>query len=407
MKRNLFVKVLSVILALICVFSQAVPVLAVEYASVQVVDPVTGETYYYSVSVPDKCEKPEIVSITKNSVKLQFYGQFLNENSGYEISVYENGVYTPVKYVTEKYSYTYKTTVNHLSSGKRYKLAVRAYNVFNGVAYYGEYSDILTVYTATKAVKLKSAAYISKGKIKVKWTKKKNVTGYIIQYSTSKKFPNSGKTTSIAVGGEKTLSKVISGLAKTTYYVRVCPYNKIGGVRYCGEWSNTKKVKVKKGLSVKELLNSVKTNNNGRQTIKNMTKNKVDIAKYKTNYEKVKAIYDWHAKNYNKFAHCLACNASFNSCIYALYGGKEKGPDIYIAAGEVKNRDGSKVIHKWSVLYLAGVEYIFDPRLQGYTGNYTGTLYFGIPKSSSMKKMYLFDGWYSHWERNNYNVYCK
>lgn len=407
MKRNLLFKVLCVFFVFVCALSGTVSVFAEGYVEIQRIDPETGIIYSDFVDIPDRCDKPSVVSISETSVKIGFYGMYINDDGGYEISIYNNGTYTPVKNVAEDYSYRYTATVSGLSGGKTYNIAVRAYNVFNGVYYYGDYSDILTVCTAPAAVTLSKVSYVSQGKIKVKWKKKSGVSGYIVQYSTSKKFADNGRTTSLTVKKASSNLKEIGGLAGTTYYVRVCAYKELDGVRYCGKWSKSKSIKVKKGLNVKQLLNSVKTDNSGRKEIKSLTKNGVDIAKYKTTYDKVKAIYNWHAKHYSEFAHCLACNASFNSCLYALYSSKEKAPDIWIAAGEVKNNDGSKVIHKWSVLYLAGVPYIFDPRLQGYTKNYTGNMYFGVSKGSRISKIYIFDAWYARWTKESVNVYCK
>lgn len=421
MKKSLLFKILCVILSSVCVISAGgINALADDTTA----DGAAGtdanysytddyiDDYVYEPST-EYTEAPYDFTYTKfsdSSVTLSWDGVFYDtqEEHGYEVSIVKNdGAYKPVAVSSIKQNNwnEISAVVNGLKSSKEYTFVVRAYAIIGGVYCYGSYSAPVTVCTAPTAAKLKSVTYSSKGKIKVKWSKKKGVSGYLIQYSTSKKFADNGKTVTISVKGASAASKEIGGLAGTTYYVRVCAYRESNGYRFCGKWSSAKSVKVKSGLSVKQLLNSVKTDNSGRKTIKSLTKNGVDIAKYKSTYDKVKAIYNWHAKHYQDFAHCLACNSNFNSCLYALYGDNEKAPDIWIAAGEVKNSDGSRVIHKWSVIYLAGVPYIFDPRLQGYTKNYTGNLYFGIAKGERISKMYIFDEWYGRWSRYSKNLF--
>ncbi len=80
--------------------------------------------------------------------------------------------------------------------------------------------------------------------LKVSITKKSTqVTGYQIQYSTSKSF-TSPKTKTIT--SYKTTSTTISSLkAKTTYYVRVRTYKTVSGVKYYSGWSTAKSAKTK------------------------------------------------------------------------------------------------------------------------------------------------------------------
>ena len=78
----------------------------------------------------------------------------------------------------------------------------------------------------------------------VKWAKQtKQVTGYEIQYSTSKKFT---KSTTKTVKKASTTQKKISKLkSKKTYYVRVRTYKTVSGKKYYSKWSKVKKIKVK------------------------------------------------------------------------------------------------------------------------------------------------------------------
>ncbi len=113
------------------------------------------------------------------------------------------------------------------------------------------YSGTLTgSFTETSIVrltgtKLSSVKNTSSKKATVKWKKTTKVTGYQIQYSTSKTFKSGNKT--VKVSGAKKASKVLSKLKKgKTYYVRVRTYKKINGKTYYSAWSSKKKVKISK-----------------------------------------------------------------------------------------------------------------------------------------------------------------
>lgn len=85
---------------------------------------------------------------------------------------------------------------------------------------------------------------------KIKW-KKKSVTGYQVQYSTSKKF-NSKTSKTLKVNKAKTTSKTVKKLkAKKKYYVRVRTYKTVKKKNYYSKWSAKYSVttKAKKGSS--------------------------------------------------------------------------------------------------------------------------------------------------------------
>ena len=94
---------------------------------------------------------------------------------------------------------------------------------------------------------LSSVKSKKKKQITVRWKNNiKNVSGYEIQYSTSKKFTK--KTTkTVTTKGNKAKSKKISKLKrKKTYYVRIRAYqNQSQGEKFYGSYSKTLKVKVK------------------------------------------------------------------------------------------------------------------------------------------------------------------
>ncbi len=273
------------------------------------------------------------------------------------------------------------------------------------ITFKNNYSGAITKSFKIKptAPTLNSVKYTAKGKITAKWSKNTTGTGYIVQYSTSSKFNRKNTCTTI-VSKNTTLSKVISSLPAKKYYVRVASYKSVDGYKYRSTWSEVRSTTVKSGASFKQMVNYTKTDTSGKAAIKELTHNSVDISKYSTTYDRMKAIYDWHSKNNTKyFESCMDCNMSFNECLYYLYGThKQYDQFIFLAAGEVKNSDGSRVIHKWPVIYIQGVPYIVDPRLQGYTSNKTGTTYFGIPSGSQRAKMYILDSYWFYWSPDSY-----
>jgi len=82
----------------------------------------------------------------------------------------------------------------------------------------------------------------------VKWKKpsstyRKQMTGYQIKYSTSKKMT---KAKTVTVKSTKSTSKTIKKLkAKKYYYVQLRTYKTVKGVKYYSSWSKVKKVKTK------------------------------------------------------------------------------------------------------------------------------------------------------------------
>ena len=70
------------------------------------------------------------------------------------------------------------------------------------------------------------------------------ITGYQIQYSTSKTFASGNKIVNAVK--YSTTKKTVKNLAKgKTYYVRIRTYKTVGGVKYYSVWSASKAVKTK------------------------------------------------------------------------------------------------------------------------------------------------------------------
>ena len=108
-------------------------------------------------------------------------------------------------------------------------------------------------YTGTKTITFKilptktSISSLTAGskKLTVKWARKTTqVSGYEIQYSTSKTFASSVKTKTITKNS--TVSTSLTGLsAKKTYYVRIRTYKTVNGVKIYSGWSTVKSLKTK------------------------------------------------------------------------------------------------------------------------------------------------------------------
>ena len=114
------------------------------------------------------------------------------------------------------------------------------------IKFKGNYSGktTQTFYIVSKAASLKTLKSSKKATAKVTWKKDSQVSGYEIQYSTSKKFKNSK---SVFVKGSKTTSTTLKKLkSKKTYYIRVRGYKTIKKGKLLGsQYSTVKKVKIK------------------------------------------------------------------------------------------------------------------------------------------------------------------
>lgn len=125
-------------------------------------------------------------------------------------------------------------------------------DVKNGVKY--QYKVVAINGTEKSAASsVKTAVYVknvtlssvkgAKKALSVKWKKNSAVTGYQVQYSTSKSFK---KAKTVTVKKAKTVSKTIKSLKKgTKYYVRIRGYKTVSGKKYYSAWSAAKSAKTK------------------------------------------------------------------------------------------------------------------------------------------------------------------
>lgn len=126
-----------------------------------------------------------------------------------------------------------KSDIWQLSSGTYY-LCV------SSNSYCGNYSFKIGTITVPKKVTLSSVKSNKKRKVTAKWKKISGVSGYELQYSSTKYFYY---TNTYIVKGK---SKTIKGLySKNRYYFRVRAYKIVGNNKIYGAWSKKKSVKVR------------------------------------------------------------------------------------------------------------------------------------------------------------------
>lgn len=178
-------------------------------------DYITNAVYYYPAGITLKNKK-----VTYNGKK---------KTNTVTVRDRMGNVITP-----SNYKVTYK---NNIKPGK-----VTVTVTFNNKVYSGQLTSSFIIIPRKPTIS--SIKSPKKKQLKVTWKKDTTVSGYQLQYSTSKKFYKT-KTKTVAVS-KKNASKTISKLkSKKRYYVRVRSYKTISGKKMYGTWSSVKSVKVK------------------------------------------------------------------------------------------------------------------------------------------------------------------
>ncbi len=131
-------------------------------------------------------------------------------------------------------------TVSGTKSAKKigtYRITVKLKGRYSGTKYL--YYTICP--KKVSSLKLKSSA---KKQLTVSFKKDSNVDGYQIVYATNSKFSKGKKT--VTIKSYKTYKKTIKKLkSKTTYYVKVRAFKKVGGNTIYGDYCKTQKLKIK------------------------------------------------------------------------------------------------------------------------------------------------------------------
>lgn len=167
------------------------------------------------------------------------------------------GVYLPMTIKAQTYTgkalypvVTIKHGKTTLKKGTDYTLKyANNKNVGTGkvtIAFKGNYSGAKAVTFKINPPKTSlTKTSVRKKEFTVYWKKQaKQTTGYQIQYSTNSQFKKGNKAVTVSKTG--TTSKKITGLKrKTTYYVRIRTFKKIGKTTFYSGWSAAKKAKTK------------------------------------------------------------------------------------------------------------------------------------------------------------------
>ena len=156
---------------------------------------------------------------------------------------YDGKVKTPSVTVKDSAGKTLKKNTDYTVTYANGRKNVGTYKVT--IKMKGKYSGTKTLtFKINPAKTTVSKLTAGKKSITVAITKKSTqVTGYQIQYSTSKKFTNAKTKT---ISSYKTTKYALKSLsAKKTYYVRVRTYKTVGNTTYYSGWSTYKYVKTK------------------------------------------------------------------------------------------------------------------------------------------------------------------
>lgn len=163
----------------------------------------------------------------------------------------ENGVKT---FTCTICGYSYTESINAAGHTVVYDKKISATYAKAGKTQGSHCSVCGTVITAQKSIAKLSVSKVALSSVKskksrqitVKWKKNSKVSGYQIQYSTSKKFTK--KTTkTVTVKKNKTTSYTLKKLkAKKKYYVRIRGYKTYKGKNYYSSYSKAKSVTAKR-----------------------------------------------------------------------------------------------------------------------------------------------------------------
>lgn len=209
MKNNIK-KLLSLLLAIVAVFSLSAVAFAAAPAKVN-----TVSTY----GIDD-----DEISLKWNSVK---------NADGYSVFIYDGSKWRG--YGSTKRLYM---EVDDLQSAKAYKFRVRAYELENGKRNYGPYSKIIVAVTEPDEVDGVYASEKKKNALVLKWDKVRNARGYQVYIYDKAQ----GKYVRKAVVSKN--SAEIKGLsANSSYTFKVRAYWKYDGKYYYGEFSDAYKAK--------------------------------------------------------------------------------------------------------------------------------------------------------------------
>lgn len=208
---------------------------------------VNGKDYYSSYTsvktAEVKMSKPKLEKgYVSGGKKVKLTWKRDSKGDGYDIyrATSKNGKYTKVKSVTSNKTVSWSDS--SMTTGKTYYYKIRSYSKTSAGTKRSGYSNILQVKTKLSKVKVTSIK-ASEGKIKLKWKKDSNATGYKIYRATSKK----GK---YKVVKKITKNSTVNWTDKNltggkTYYYKIRSYADNGKKTKYGSYSSVTSAKAK------------------------------------------------------------------------------------------------------------------------------------------------------------------
>ena len=166
--------------------------------------------------------------------------------TGYMIYCYDRieKKYSLVKTIKDGETVTAK--VKKLTSGVKQKFKVKAYMILGEETYESDYSQIVRGYTKPQKTKLGVITrYHNYDRLRVKWVKQTNCSGYDVCIATNKKMTKNVKHFNVS-GKSKKKYKVKKLINTKTYYVKVRAYVKDGKTKKYGAYSDAYKSAGKK-----------------------------------------------------------------------------------------------------------------------------------------------------------------
>ena len=197
----------------------------------------TKATLSKNGKIENKCS---VCGVVKSTTTIKYAKTFKLSTTTY---TYNGKAKTPSVTVKDSAGKTLKLNTDYTVTYTSGRKNVGTYKVT--IKMKGKYSGTKTL--SFKIIPAKtsiSKITAAKKALTVKWSKKTTqVTGYQIQYSTSKSF-KSYKTKTVTKNSTTSL-KLSSLSAKKTYYIRVRTYKTVNGTKYYSGWSTVKSKKTK------------------------------------------------------------------------------------------------------------------------------------------------------------------
>ncbi len=205
----------------------------------------------YSEEIPEAATPEGFSAVSSSDGILITWIEVPNAN-GYYISrkTSDDDTWTNIATISSDKATVYNDT--SIAQGVEYHYTIQAYT---DEAISEHSPEQIVMYLATPEIC--NWKRLSSKKMKLTWSKLKNVSGYKIEYSTSPKFKNPSRITAASNISQKEISV---SKANTKYYIRICSYkNSSSGTTYYSDWHTYSGVKSNIKFSPKIIKKNNKT----------------------------------------------------------------------------------------------------------------------------------------------------